>query len=112
MLITHRKRLLSLYRIAAKYRLDTHFADVPEFAPIARLLRVHPASFGRSHQPLGVKLALEEMGTLFLKLGQLLSTRSDLLPPQIIAQLSLLQDKVAPFDAKQPLPPLNMPSTA
>lgn len=100
MLITHRKRLLSLYRIAAKYRLDTHFADVPEFAPIARLLRVHPASFGRSHQPLGVKLALEEMGTLFLKLGQLLSTRSDLLPPQIIAQLSLLQDKVAPFDAK------------
>lgn len=100
MLITHRKRLLSLYRIAAKYRLDTHFADVPEFAPIARLLRVHPVSFGRSHQPLGVKLALEEMGTLFLKLGQLLSTRSDLLPPQIIAQLSLLQDKVAPFDAK------------
>lgn len=100
MLITHRKRLLSLYRIAAKYRLDTHFADVPEFAPIARLLRVHPASFGRSHQPLGVKLALEEMGTLFLKLGQLLSTRSDLLPPQIIAQLSLLQDKVALFDAK------------
>lgn len=100
MLITHRKRLLSLYRIAAKYRLDTHFADVPEFAPIARLLRVHPASFGRSHQPLGIKLALEEMGTLFLKLGQLLSTRSDLLPPQIIAQLSLLQDKVAPFDAK------------
>ena len=61
---------------------------------------VHPASFGRSHQPLSVKLALEEMGTLFLKLGQLLSTRSDLLPPQIIAQLSLLQDKVAPFDAK------------
>ena len=100
MLITHRKRLLSLYRIAAKYRLDTHFADVPEFAPIARLLRAHPASFGRSHQPLGVKLALEEMGTLFLKLGQLLSTRSDLLPPQIIAQLSLLQDKVVPFDAK------------
>lgn len=100
MLITHRKRLLLLYRIAAKYRLDTHFADVPEFAPIARLLRAHPASFGRSHQPLGVKLALEEMGTLFLKLGQLLSTRSDLLPPQIIAQLSLLQDKVAPFDAK------------
>ena len=100
MLITHRKRLLSLYRIAAKYRLDTRFADVPEFAPIARLLRAHPASFGRSHQPLGVKLALEEMGTLFLKLGQLLSTRSDLLPPQIIAQLSLLQDKVAPFDAK------------
>lgn len=98
MLITHRKRLLTLYRIAAKYRLDTHFADVPELAPIARLIRLHPASVGKSHQALGVKLALEEMGTLFLKLGQLLSTRSDLLPPEIIAQAALLQDKVAPFD--------------
>lgn len=98
MLITHRKRLLTLYRIAAKYRLDTHFADVPELAPIARLIRLHPAALGKSHQELGVKLALEEMGTLFLKLGQLLSTRADLLPPAIIAQLSLLQDKVAPFD--------------
>lgn len=100
MLISHRKRLLSLYRIAAKYRLDTHLPvdDMPELAPLARLIRLHPASLGKSHHPMGVKLAFEEMGTLFLKLGQLLSTRSDLLPPNIIAQLSLLQDKVAPFD--------------
>lgn len=98
MLITHRKRLLNLYRIAAKHRLDTHFANIPELAPLAKLMRSHPASFGKKHNPLGIKLALEEMGTLFLKLGQLLSTRSDLLPPDIIAQLSLLQDKVAPFD--------------
>ncbi|OOS05014.1 2-octaprenylphenol hydroxylase [Moraxella cuniculi DSM 21768] len=100
MLLTHRKRLLTLYRIAAKYRLDTHFADVPELAVLARLIRSHPASIGKKHQPLGVKLALEEMGTLFLKLGQLLSTRSDLLPPHIISQLALLQDKVAPFATK------------
>ena len=100
MLITHRKRLLNLYRICAKYRLDTHLPldDMPELAPLARLIRLHPASFGKSHEPLGIKFAFEEMGTLFLKLGQLLSTRSDLLPPDIIAQLSLLQDKVAPFD--------------
>lgn len=98
MLFSYRKRLMQLYRIAAKYRLDTHFSDVPELAPIARLIRLHPASIGRDHEPLGVKLALEEMGTLFLKLGQLLSTRSDLLPPDIIKQLALLQDKVAPFD--------------
>ncbi|MDO4700809.1 MAG: AarF/UbiB family protein [Moraxella sp.] len=98
MLIAHRKRLLNLYRIAAKHRLDTHFVNIPELAPLAKLMRSHPASFGKKHNPLGIKLALEEMGTLFLKLGQLLSTRSDLLPPDIIAQLSLLQDKVAPFD--------------
>lgn len=100
MLISHRKRLLSLYRIAAKYRLDTHLPvnEVPELAPLARMIRLHPASIGKSHNPLGVKLAFEEMGTLFLKLGQLLSTRSDLLPFHIISQLSLLQDKVTPFD--------------
>ena len=100
MLISYKKRLLNLYRICAKYRLDTHLPldDMPELALLARLIRLHPASFGKSHDPLGVKLAFEEMGTLFLKLGQLLSTRSDLLPPNIISQLSLLQDKVAPFD--------------
>lgn len=98
MLISHQKRLRHLYRIAAKYRLDTHLGDVPELAPLCRIIRMHPASIGKSHQPMGIKFALEEMGTLFLKLGQLLSTRSDLLPPHIIAQLSLLQDKVAPFD--------------
>lgn len=98
MLISYKTRLLDLYRICAKYRLDTHLDDISELAPLARLIRLHPASIGKSHNPLGVKLALEEMGTLFLKLGQLLSTRSDLLPPDIINQLSLLQDKVAPFD--------------
>ena len=112
MLITHRKRLLSLYRIAAKYRLDTHFADVPEFAPIARLLRVHPASFGRSHQPLGVKLALEEMGTLFLKLGQLLSTRSDFYRHKLSHNYPYYKIRLPHLMPKQPLPPLNMPSTA
>lgn len=98
MLISYKSRLLDLYRICAKYRLDTHLADIPELAPLVRLIRLHPASLGKKHHPLGVKLAFEEMGTLFLKLGQLLSTRSDLLPPNIITQLSLLQDQVAPFD--------------
>lgn len=98
MLFTHQKRLRQLYGIAAKYRLDTHLPDTAEFAVIKRLIRLHPASFGKLHHPFGVKLAFEEMGTLFLKLGQLLSTRTDLLPPNLIAQLTLLQDQVAPFD--------------
>ena len=101
MLFAHRKRLMTLLAIAAKYRLDTHLEDAPEFASLARLIRMHPAAFGKKHEQMGVKLALEEMGTLFLKLGQLLSTRSDLLPPEIIAQLALLQDRVAPFDVAQ-----------
>ncbi|WP_169392843.1 MULTISPECIES: AarF/ABC1/UbiB kinase family protein [Psychrobacter] len=101
MLLSHRARLLELWRIAARYRIDTHFPieEAPQLAPIARLIRLHPSAWGKSHQDNAVKFALEDMGTLFLKLGQLLSTRRDLVPPEIIAQLVQLQDKVKPFDS-------------
>jgi ubiquinone biosynthesis protein len=47
-------------------------------------------------QPRHLRLALEELGTTFIKLGQILSTRDDLLPPEYIAELSLLREHVAP----------------
>ena len=99
MLLSHQNRLRELWQIAAKYRLDTHLpvADVPQLQSVARLIKMHPKAWGKKHQPNGVKFALEDMGTLFLKLGQLLSTRRDLVPPEIIAQLVQLQDKVKPF---------------
>lgn len=67
MLISHKTRLLQLYRICAKYRLDTHLPldDMPELAPLARLIRLHPASFGKSHEPLGIKYALEDGNAVF-----------------------------------------------
>lgn len=51
-------------------------------------------------QPLGerLRLALEQLGPVWIKLGQMMSTRRDLFPPQIADQLALLQDRVAPFD--------------
>ena len=99
MLLNHRKRLLQLWGIAAHYRVDTHLPieDTPQLEPIAKLIRMHPASYFQQPHPDGVRLALEEMGTLFLKLGQLLSTRRDLVTPDIIAQLVHLQDRVKPF---------------
>ena len=100
MLFSYRKRLLELWRIAAHYRIDTHLPleDTPQLQSVARLIRMHPAAWGKSHQPNGIKFALEDMGTLFLKLGQLLSTRRDLVTPEIIEQLVQLQDRVKPFD--------------
>lgn len=99
MLLNHRKRLIQLWGIAAHYRVDTHLPieDTPQLEPIAKLIRMHPASYFQQPHPDGVRLALEEMGTLFLKLGQLLSTRRDLVTPDIIAQLVHLQDRVKPF---------------
>lgn len=101
MLLSHRARLFELWRIAASYRIDTHFTveEAPQLQPLVRLIRMHPAAWGKKHQPNAVKYALEDMGTLFLKLGQLLSTRRDLVPPNIIEQLIQLQDKVKPFDS-------------
>lgn len=47
-------------------------------------------------RPLHLRLALEELGTTFIKLGQILSTRADLLPPEYLVELAKLQDGAAP----------------
>lgn len=51
-------------------------------------------------KPAGVRLrmALEQLGPVWIKFGQMLSTRRDLLPPEIAVELAYLQDRVAPFD--------------
>ena len=64
---------------------------------LARVLSV-----GRNLEaPRGQRLreALESLGPIFVKLGQVLSTRRDLMPPDIADELALLQDRVPPFDS-------------
>ncbi|MBT0886069.1 MULTISPECIES: ABC1 kinase family protein [Acinetobacter] len=101
-MIPHVSRLLELWRIAAHYRLDTLFPaeELPEKARHAlSFIRMHPAAWSSKERknPLKLKKALEEMGPLAIKLGQLLSTRRDLIPPEVLQQLVLLQDRVKPF---------------
>lgn len=103
-MIPHVSRLLELWRIAAHYRLDTLFPadELPVKAQRAlSVIKMHPAAWSSRERknPLKLKEALEEMGPLAIKLGQLLSTRRDLIPPEILAQLILLQDQVKPFDS-------------
>ena len=47
------------------------------------------------------RLALEELGPVFIKFGQALSTRPDMLPPDVAEELAKLQDQVPPFNAQQ-----------
>ncbi|OUY08891.1 ABC1 kinase family protein [Acinetobacter populi] len=102
-MVPHLSRLLQLWRIAAHYRLDILVPanELPNKArPILKLIRAHPAAWSSKEKrnPLKLKEALEDMGPLAIKLGQLLSTRRDLIPPEILSQLTLLQDRVKPFD--------------
>ncbi|MFL4395661.1 AarF/UbiB family protein [Acinetobacter pittii] len=103
-MIPHVSRLLELWRIAAHYRLDTLFPadELPVKAQRAlSVIKMHPAAWSSRERknPLKLKEALEEMGPLAIKLGQLLSTRRDLIPPEILSQLVLLQDQVKPFNS-------------
>ncbi|RLZ08483.1 2-octaprenylphenol hydroxylase [Acinetobacter sp. 2JN-4] len=104
-MIPHIKRLFELWQIAAHYRLDTLFPaeELPVKARhVLNVIKTHPAAWSSREKknPLKLKEALEDMGPLAIKLGQLLSTRRDLIPPEILSQLVLLQDQVKPFDVQ------------
>ena len=98
-------RLLRLARIivvALKYGLDEFLTGHERFRavrPAARAL-----TFWRdTSAPRGerLRLALQDFGPIFVKFGQMLSTRRDLLPPDIADELAKLQDSVPPFPSEQ-----------
>ncbi|HEX2530478.1 MAG TPA: ubiquinone biosynthesis regulatory protein kinase UbiB [Burkholderiaceae bacterium] len=92
-------RVLKIVRVAIRYGLDDIAISGLAIPRIARL--VDALTFWRDiSAPRGVRLrcALEDLGPIFVKFGQLLSTRRDLLPPDIADELTSLQDRVPPFD--------------
>ncbi|WP_432471354.1 ubiquinone biosynthesis regulatory protein kinase UbiB [Amphritea sp. HPY] len=98
------RRLLRIFKIArvfARYRLDTLF-DQTKLSWHIRLL--FSLMFWRYFVPVGnrsqgerLRLALEELGPIFIKFGQMLSTRRDLLSDDLALELKKLQDNVPPF---------------
>lgn len=97
-------RFYKIVRTLLQYGLDELIP--PRWLPwYMRLLRKSCFWLRNKHpdKPVGVRfrLALESLGPVFVKLGQMLSTRRDLLHPDVIEQLSMLQDRVPPFPGDQ-----------
>lgn len=95
------RRLYYIIKVFLSYGLDELIPRTRLTMPI-RLWRRCIFWIPNSHkdQPLGARLrmALEQLGPVWIKFGQMMSTRRDLFPPQIADQLAMLQDRVAPFD--------------
>ncbi len=100
-------RALRIARISLRYRLDTFAsganisATSRQSSPLlVRFILWATAFLPEPQAPRGERLrqALEELGPVFVKFGQLLSTRPDLIPADICRELDQLQDNVPPFE--------------
>ncbi len=93
-------RMLRILATLSRYRLDDLVDDLhpPLALRVLRPLLPRPRA-DIAAQPRGarLRLALIELGPIFVKFGQILSTRRDLLPADIADELSALQDRVPPF---------------
>ncbi|NNK98320.1 MAG: ubiquinone biosynthesis regulatory protein kinase UbiB [Xanthomonadales bacterium] len=89
--------------ILKRYRLDNLFSTTRLPGPIRWVGVFIPSGKEISGLPRGerLRLALQELGPVYVKFGQILSTRRDLLPPDIADELALLQDQVPPFPGEQ-----------
>jgi ubiquinone biosynthesis protein len=94
-------RLVRIQRVLLRHRLDDLVGATHLYRPLRLLLLLSPGLW-RARQRSGargenLRLALIELGPIFVKFGQAVSTRRDLLPPDIADELAKLQDRVPPF---------------
>ena len=98
------RRAWRIGRVLLRYRLDALLDETPAERWL-KLARPFVPSASREVQamPRGerLRLALQELGPIFVKFGQILSTRRDLVPSDIAEELALLQDRVQPFDGDE-----------
>ena len=93
-------RIFTIQLVLIRYGLDEVVFAIHLFRPFRFLLYLLPWNwFHRKRDPRGVRIrqALEALGPIYVKFGQILSTRRDLLPDDIAAELARLQDRVPPF---------------
>ena len=100
------RRLFTIVRVIARYRLDDQLLALPLPWWVRLLIallpwRLLPRGKNPHSRGAALRLALEDLGPIFIKFGQLLSTRRDLLPPDMADELAKLQDQVPPFPAAE-----------
>lgn len=101
---THAWHLYRIARVMLRHNLDEFVATLHLARPAALMLRLVPRRWRSHHdKPRAerLRLALEELGPVFVKFGQLLSTRPDLVPADIHGELVKLQDRVPPFPGSE-----------
>ena len=99
-------RLIQINHVLAKHRLDEFIRATHLLRPLRFFSYLSPYRWTHSTdtpRAERLRLALEELGPIFVKFGQILSTRRDLLPNDIADSLALLQDKVTPFSNEEAL---------
>lgn len=98
-------RLLHINWVLVRHGLDEVILATHLFRPVRFLLYLSPLYWLRRNRlppyPTRIRLALEDLGPIFVKFGQILSTRRDLVPENIANELALLQDAVPAFPGKQ-----------
>jgi ubiquinone biosynthesis protein len=95
-------RLLEIQRVLVRHGLDEFVRATHLYRPLRFLYYLQPTTWAERRRGGSrgerLRLALEELGPIFIKFGQALSTRRDLLPSDIADELAKLQDRVPPFD--------------
>lgn len=93
-------RLLRIQSVLLAYGLDEE-VKLPWLRPVRWLRRGFSKDFRPGSRAQRLRQALEELGPIYVKFGQALSTRPDLLPEDIALELVKLQDRVPPFPGKE-----------
>ena len=99
-------RLLHIHYILAKNGLDQVIVSIRLFAPLRFIVYFNPWNWFRKDKLTrgeALRKTLEELGPIFIKFGQALSTRPDILPADIAIELSNLQDNVPPISSDKAL---------
>ncbi len=102
--LSHSLRLFHINRVLLRHGLDEVILATHLFRPLRFILYLSPWYWFRGElppYPERIRRSLEDLGPIFVKFGQLLSTRRDLLPDDLADELAKLQDRVPPFPGDQ-----------